>query len=348
MSRLFRNRDDILYSDRTGTRFINLGKLLKINIEKFTLFYQSFEGKVDNNNTFVRILSKLKFRDVNSPLEALTYVSTIKSELLRAMNIISYTSLGMPDSRLIDMELTEDKFSITLENFEHTKFVKILTSDEKDMGMNLTHQRHIETNEIIGIDIIAMGLTYYFWLKERYLLDLSTDPAIFVYQIVNTSLALDRLPFTMFSLIIDRLNTGEMLKIKFRDTNPITLANLGHFHEEYLNGLYKILSNKKRTLRMQEILFWIKLPIYSNAYELNLKDFGFINRNNRTHISLIEGELLFKLIDIVSKRVAMSKNPFLRIGLNQMKRDLFGDNLTPKQEDINERVLPIKRKLLDY
>jgi len=333
MINLFSVKDNTAYTNRSASQFQNFNGVLEYNIKKFKGYYYSYEGRVDNRHMLVRMIKQFPMSSTVTMSDLLSFYNVYKQTVVRHFQIISHLSRDKATGNIFSMSLVDDIFFITPDNYKSVRTIKVLQSDDYISGLELTHIRNKETEDIIGLDILGMLQQYFYWRNDRRLYGASIDPSIFVYQIMNTNLAVDKLPFSMYKTFMDYIVYEIPLPLNLKNRNPIDLKSYNNYYYRYMEYLYKDINKSKGRLMLIEILKWVRLPIYGDAYQLLLRDFDFININNRTFIYLIELPELFTLVTLVGGiDKAKRNNRHLRIDLNQAKRDIAGSRVMPKSE----------------
>ena len=347
MLSLFSKSVKASYPIRRTQSYINLLKVFNFNRLVFRDYYNNYEGKVNNSNLLVRIINIINFDGINTMLELLPVIEYYHPTIVKNFRIISRLSQGDAKTKLLDMILVPDLFKMDDSNFERFNVLKVLYSESLVDGLALKHLRHNEFEDILGIDVKALIASYFYWRRERSLNNLSIDPAIYVYQIAYTNLAIDKVSFSLYNVFINKLVYDIDIPKDIKNPNPIDLKPYINYMNDYVNNLSKDIKRSSKQLRMEEILSMIQLPVYGNALKLLERDFGYVNMNNRSHIYLIELPELFTLLDITGLSVAKSKNRNLGIDLNQAKRDFFGQNIKFNQyffKEAKKIISPIIKK----
>lgn len=344
MIRLYRGRDKHRYPTRVPGVFFNLEKVININFDKITEYYSSVERKVINSNLLVRIIKTSGVKSHMNGSELLSTIDVMLPSILRHFEIISHVSNGASD--YINMELEEDYFAI-VNSYKNISYLKTMYTDDLSSGLNLSHPHYIpkDSINIYGLDVKALLIGYVNWSKHRLKNDLSLDPAIFIYTIVYGNLILDRFTYSLYTHITNNLLTRSGVKIK--NKLPISILDYSSLLGGYVNLLVSEISRGRRQVKQPQLLKWIRLPRYGDAYKYLTRSYGFVNRNNESAILAIEGNQLYTIIEFQGRSLAFKKNNNLRIDLNQSRRTIFGNNIILKNPMLDLLLEEFKEKIID-
>lgn len=347
MIRLFNSPNNFKYPIFTPQEILNLQKVVNRNINRLQEYYYNRESFVKNNNILVRIIKFASIPKQLSHYELLNYIERVKVLIYREFDIISFLKNG--SMNFIAVENYDDYFIIDNKNYRRVDILSILYSNAIEDGLALSHHTLFDNSEIIyGLDIKALLISYYYWRRDRERDNLSTNPAIFIYQIAVTNIIGEHFDYTLFKSILDRVIYGRDIYISIKNKNALSIATYIQYLNQYLEHMRESIENIRESQPLEAILNSIQLVDSVSAYTLLSRNYGYINRNNLTAIYGVEGTLLFDLLDLQGIKVALSRSSLLKLDIDIMKRDIFGHNITLNNSILKAKVDRLKSILRLY
>jgi len=268
-------------------------------------YYNNTHIYVNRPNKLVDLINSLPVK-VNSSIEDIIFdLQTNEDYLLKHFGIASdiskskvfkNTILNNTKEFYISMEIDID--DITYNNYKDISTVKCVYHNLTEIGpfypQNSKTTIKDFTTAIYEIDVVALGIQFYYWLREQYMLDNDTDIARFVATIV--------IPNTIKSITNYSLINRYILNME-KDPNiskiPIDIPDFtDKLDREYEKLVDRIFSFKKE--KYEDYLFSIPL-IESNVLEVLKFNNTFWSSNNKWI-------LWYSRIDIIKKLLSLSKD----------------------------------------
>ena len=157
--------------------------------------------------------------------------------------------------------------------------IKVLYASPSDYFFTHTKYYNLGISEdyyIFGIDLVKLGLGYYYWCKEQIILENDTDPARYLYTVVLTNLIKDMTDIMYINRFVAEYEKAYVTDwINF---NPIHIADHSNYYEKLLQ--YSVKNIKSNTKR-----YWWNIinniPILLNNNVLELLSLPTVSTNRR-------------------------------------------------------------------
>jgi len=331
MLNLFYKKTDIRY----GT--INYGKLeyLRYNINSalyiLKSYYSSSKRYVRRPNMLVSLLGNLDIDITLPPEEVYSKISSDSVYLASNFNIINgvKTEVDFNSDTVIynSKELfmyANDNFNFLNKNCLEEASVKCISSNVSDFF--LTHPKEFKDSVydtdiyLYTINIDMLGMQYYYWCKEQLEIELDTDPARFVYEVVLVNV----IESVFLANIVNRIiNLSEDIYVKpFVNYNPFPIKDLyKKIDAMYLWYLKQL--KKKRDLHYVEILTTIPLLTTGTLYDYLTMDELYFSRRTKWFYILAKLDIVnFLLSNFFSKKEKDYHNDIM-IDFSYMERNKY-------------------------
>lgn len=246
---------------------------------------------VGNRHPLVRMLRAL---DLDSTLPLLEYHRVLQQRLegvRRRFKLITPQTRGTmhEGGAFYGPNVTEGWLSmegdVDILNLERTwrslKPVTVFRHSQTDLSLNLPLGQQTETTgmALIGIDLEALGLQYWGWMREQRQLERSYLRTIqhFIHEYPLPNMLVSHLEVAWCNRFRAILNGQVVAKTKNRW--PIPLLTVDSDTDKYLFDRSTYLARRASTY--QEYYTNLQLPVSENAWEFTQLPYGLLTRQNR-------------------------------------------------------------------
>ncbi len=338
MISLFNKRNINNMSTMTDPKLRYLKERLSIEIKNTIEYYNFRNGKVNNNNMLVRLITTT-MPDYN--LDIFDYISKLDNDAIyysKNFDIVSKLSKGSILNSVIfgdnSKELfiyKEDTFDImeAEDNWKQLRPIRTKRFEGTDTSLVMPSNKidfDYPTLSIFNIDVRMLLVQYKYWSLNRIKNDFSTDPAHFIYSYVFPSMIEDILDLSIVNRLIN-INNGITNKSN-NNKHPFNILDMN-------NTIDKILTNTLKYIKFENkeysnILSNIHLITADTLYDLVLSsDIG--NKQNKYALWLCNIPYIIFLLDISDKHTyKRNKDVYndILILLKQLDKDRALDHIS--------------------
>lgn len=200
---------------------------------------------------------------------------------------------------------------------------------------------------IFGIDLVKLGLGYYYWCKEQLVLENDTDPARYLFTIVLTNLVKDLTDFMYINRFIAEYEKAYVTE--WLNFNPIHIADNSNYYEKILQYSIKNLKSKNKRYWWEVIN---NIPILLNSNTLSLLTLPNVstNRRNEWIFWLARLPYLIFLLKHFDKKLNKNfindlKNTNAK-SLNELERDSYFNLEDSFTENLFKTNISLLKKLI--
>ena len=237
-------------------------------------------------NPLIKLLVNFDLDIGDTPENIFNYLTSASSYLANSIGLINTTNRNdKPFTKTIMatgneyLVVANTLLAPTANKYILDKSISVLYASPSDYFF--THPKYYtlgisEDYYIFGVDLVKLGLGFYYWSKEQIILDNDTDPARYLYTVVLTNL-IDELTDTMY---INRLmcEYEKSFVTDWTDFNPMFIPDYSNYYEKIINYSIKNLKSKHKR-SWEEVLN--NIPVLLNVNALNVLRLPEISTNRR-------------------------------------------------------------------
>lgn len=280
MFKLFINRRyEYNYPVKEYSRFDYIKRRYNSELEKIKEYYRGKDFAVNNNHLLNRLIT-IASPSVN--LYILDYLSTVEVNarfMSKQFDIVSNIHNGAILDNIFfgtnskEILLYRDSvidINTIEENWRSLEAVRVVYTEETDLDFYLPFNRKnyiVPTLHIMTIDVPLLLVQYKLWSLERMDLAKSTNPNVFIAQIVLPNMMNNMLDLAIWNRYI-KISKNEKIN-PFRVNHPFAVLD----YSEMIDGVLKdvVRDTKEVNIPIEQILLTVK-PIYKD----NMLDVLFI------------------------------------------------------------------------
>ena len=226
-------------------------------ISKVIEYYRSENFYVKRPNMLVSVLENMEIGPTLDKDDVIRYLDSNMNYISRNFDIVSDGNTGGVLHNVITHSSNEiflltdiyNPYDINESNYIDLQSIRCIYNT--DNMFNISHPykiKHLTGSDIViyELDLITLGLQYYYWSKEQMSIDRDIDPARFLYSIPFTNLIYSYTDITLFNGFIDLWN-NEDIPDTIRYNPIVTIDPTVNIKKAY-KDLIKHLKRNKRML----------------------------------------------------------------------------------------------------
>ena len=258
-----------------------VSSLMSNNYNLIYSYYSNSGRYVKRPNKLVTLLTILDIDFSDTPENVFDYLKVSSSYAANTIGFINTTnrntdpifSTAFKNNDVNEYYLVANESLMPDSNyFNLLNGFKCLATNLTDVFLTHPYEYEFGSNldyVIFSIDIPAIGLAFYYWVRRQQELDNDTDPARFVYTELLTNVIKDLLELTSINRFIKMFKFQD--KLNLYNDNPFYLNDITNYVKKYYK--YQIDVLKKSTsiywrdailnfplLLNNNILYFLKLP----------------------------------------------------------------------------------------
>jgi len=282
------NDADIQYPIKKYFKWNLVKKMYRGELEKTKDYYRNREYNFGNSNPLVRLVKTLSRSPDLTALEFLSYIDIDTEYIVKQFDFVSNLSSGKVldnvlfsgDSREIFLYVDNAVDPMTLKSDWRTyESIKVVKTDITNINYPVLfrYDKISPGITVFEIDVKAIMLQYYYWVKERLLADRDTAANVFIPTVVVPNISnslVDRVIWNRFKL----LATGEPID-NYGPKHPISLI-------DYQTGIDEILldiadDNLDQSIYMSQLLKTIPAIIENDQYDAMQISKSYYNKQSQ-------------------------------------------------------------------
>jgi len=282
------NDADIQYPIKKYFKWNLVKKMYRGELEKTKDYYRNREYNFGNSNPLVRLVKTLSRSPDLTALEFLSYIDIDTEYIVKQFDFVSNLSSGKVldnvlfsgDSREIFLYVDNAVDPMTFKSDWRTyESIKVVKTDITNINYPVLfrYDKISPGITVFEIDVKALMLQYYYWVKERLLADRDTAANVFIPTVVVPNISnslVDRVIWNRFKL----LATGEPID-NYGPKHPISLI-------DYQTGIDEILldiadDNLDQSIYMSQLLKTIPAIIENDQYDAMQISKSYYNKQSQ-------------------------------------------------------------------
>lgn len=319
----------IEFTNKENPEYIRQREYFDRDLNNIKRYYRNKDSFINNNNMLIRLIKSFDL-DFSSLENYLDYVTKVYRSKVRLNKITSNFNKGEVFENVI---YNRKEFFLLVDKLDKVDFerdwkdydsIRVLKHSFTDLSMNHPDRVSYEENEfdymIYEIDVIGMMTQYYYWVKERNMMDRSTNPMYFVYQILMTNTIPSFNDIAIFNRFSNKLYGRESNPSKSRHTFAVRSFDsfIDKMSLEFIKDFKKSKDFYEKTLLNFKVLSKDNIK---DSFKIRSLE---ITSNNRGLLLLSRLRIIEFLLDLSGKAGKRANNiriSLLRVLIKRMENN---------------------------